>query len=139
LQVPTVAQRRERGERRREHPRQAGVLKFEVVDVAGAIARDVRPRARVPVVGPPHRVRVRQRFPKVLQRRLVRPEGREEAVAGERGGGGGCWGEGPPREGWMSLPGRRGGSRWWLGGGGCGVGGRRNPNPNPLIPCRRVK
>jgi hypothetical protein len=81
LQVPTVAQRRERGERWREHPRQAGVLEVEVVDVAGAVARDVRPRARVPVVGPPQRVRVRQRFPKVLQRHLVRPEGREEAAA----------------------------------------------------------
>jgi hypothetical protein len=31
----------------------------------------------------------------------------------------------------MSLPGRRRGSRWWLGGGGgCGVGGIRNPNPS---------
>ena len=66
-----VAQRRERGERRRERPRQAGVLEVEVVDAAGAVAGDVRPRARVPVVGPPQRVRVRQRLPKVLQRCLV--------------------------------------------------------------------
>jgi hypothetical protein len=67
----------------------------------------------------------------------------ELGLAEERegaGGGGRYWGEGLPREGWMSLPGRRRGSRWWLGGGGgCGVGGRRNSNPNPLIPCRIVK
>jgi hypothetical protein len=33
---------------------------------------------------------------------------------GKRGGAGGCWVEGPPREGWMSLPGRRRRSRWRL-------------------------
>jgi hypothetical protein len=47
-----VAQRRERGERRWERPRRAGVLEVEVVDAAGAVAGDVQARARVPVVGP---------------------------------------------------------------------------------------
>jgi hypothetical protein len=37
---------------------------------------------------------------------------------GKRGGAGGCWVEGPPREGWMSLPGRRRGSRWLWGWAG---------------------
>jgi hypothetical protein len=37
---------------------------------------------------------------------------------GKRGGAGGYWVEGPPREGWMSLPGRRRGSRWLWGWAG---------------------
>jgi hypothetical protein len=56
------------------------------------------------------------------------------------GGGGGRLGEGPPREGWVSLLGRRRESRWRLDLGreqpAVGVGG--NPKPNPLIPCRIV-
>jgi hypothetical protein len=81
-----VVQRCEHGERRRKRPCQASVLEVEVVDAAGVVAGDLRPRARVPIVGPPQRVRVRQQFPKVLQHRLVR---RVRGPAGEGGGGGG--------------------------------------------------
>jgi hypothetical protein len=37
-------------------------------------------------------------------------------IGGEvrRAKGAAGWGEGPPREGWMSLPGQRRGSQWWL-------------------------
>jgi hypothetical protein len=76
----------------------------------------------------------------------VRPVGKTVQGRGLVGGEGGgrrllSRGEGPPREGWMSLAGRRRGSQWRLGGGGgcSGRRGGRNPKPNPLIPCRRMK
>jgi hypothetical protein len=49
---------------------------------------------------------------------------------GKRGGAGGCWVEGPPREGGMSLPGRRRG-RWLWGLGQPAAA--RNSNPNLVL------
>jgi hypothetical protein len=91
-------------------------------------------------------------------RPLPKPDELAGAVHGEERRRGGLarrrwrrWREGPPREGWVSLPGRRRGGRrrlqGWRGGGGCRGGGsprwlqllqwEENPKPR-LIPCWNV-